>query len=147
MSVTWQTKTRNSAKANIEHLYTTKLVSRSLVVKGTKSNHNKIYKKKSLHYFSFCFENNIIYFMSKVFFIVCPPGTFLNSDETCEDCPRGQWNDLFNQTSCKTCNGRRTNKELGADECGEYIFHFYLSYHSMVSPSEKYFCVDSRCMI
>ena len=106
-------------------------------------NYNKIHRKIQPAYIVFCKRHNVLYSTP----LVCPPGTFLNSDKTCEDCPTGQWNELFKQTTCKNCTGRKTNKDIGVDECGKYIFHFYLSNHAMVFPGEKYFYVDSRCMI
>ena len=72
--------------------------------------------------------------MLNMFIKVCPPGTFLNSHDMCEDCPMGEWNDLFNQTSCKNCIGGRTYKNIRADECSEYIA---LSHSSFQKISEN----------
>ena len=61
---------------------------------------------------------------SMIFFPVCPPGTFLNHGGSCEECPIGQWNDQYNQTSCNICDGGKTTQNNGTKyetDCGDCL--------------------------
>lgn len=64
------------------------------------------------------FERHYVFFF---FFTDCSPGTGFNTaDNTCRDCPKGQYNDGNdpNPNSCKFCPpGRTTDDNPGQTSC------------------------------
>ena len=61
--------------------------------------------------------------VNSAFDTVCARGAYLDTDDTCELCPKGEYNDAYNQTSCTPCTGGTTTETTGAvsvADCGEY---------------------------
>ena len=57
----------------------------------------------------------------------CPPGTFSSAaDDTCTECPDGEFQDGFGQTTCKSCPANLPVPSADKKTCvGVYILYVY----------------------